>query len=192
MPHMERVMMLQIMMTAGRENRRSTTQGFTLVELLVVLVLISAMMTVAVPYATRSSKALKANEDCLDAAELFRYAIAIATDRKRPSRIVIDRKDNSLRLETCETGKRSWERVHDFAGTVRYFGQGVRIGNMTGFGSEGNRCYVVLDPAKPWPVASLSLSDGETIKTIRIEGRCVRIEDSQTQETLRSAAMRPY
>jgi len=178
-------MILQIMMTAGRENRRPTAQGFTLVELLVVLAIISAMMTVAVTYATSSSKGLKADEHCLDAAQILRYAIMLAIDTNRPSRVVVNAEDNSLRLETAgETGKENWERVHDFGVAVRYFGQPVRFGDMTGFDSEGNRGYVVFDPAKPWPAAGLSLAVGETVKTIRIEGRCIRIEDPQTRETL--------
>ena len=68
--------------------------------------------------------------------------------------------------------------MEGFQGAVHYFGQTIHFIDMTGFSAEANARYLVFDPARPWPVASISIWAGDVIKTIKITGRQVETEDS--------------
>lgn len=179
MVHMETMMMLQTMMILQMKNRALRLHGFTLFELIVVLVIIAAMATVVVPYATRSNEGLKMKQECLNIAETVKYAIDFAMDTKRPTRIVINPKNNSYLLEiTTGINNQDYKPVEDFQGAVHYFGRYIHIIDMTGFSIDGNGHYLIFDPAKPWPNASICLSTSDVIKTIKIRGKEVEIDDS--------------
>ena len=174
----ETVMILQTMMTLQIQNRRPGLYGFTLFELIVVLVIISVMVTITIPYATRSNEGLKIKQECLNIAEAVRYAIDLAMDTKKPTRIVINPKNNSYLLEIA-TGinNQSYKPTEGFQGIVRYFGQAIHIIDITGFDVDGNSWYLIFDPTKPWSNASFSLSIGDVIKTVKIEGKQVKLEE---------------
>jgi len=154
--------------------------GFTLFELIVVLVIISAMITVIVPYAGRSNESLKIKEECLNMAEAVKYAIDLATDTKRATRIVINPKNRSYLLETTAGGadNQDYKPVEGFQGAVRYFGLKIYIADMDGFGVEGDDRYLTFDPEKPWPNASFSLLTNDAVNTIKIRGKQVEFEVS--------------
>jgi len=173
---METRTILQTMMTFQRKNRASMAHGFTLLELVIVLLIISAMITVIVPYATRSNENLKIQQECLNIVEAVKYAINLATDTKRPTKLVIDPKNNSYLLETAtQINSQSYKPIED---SVRYLSQSIYIMDMTGFDIEGkNRC-LIFDPTGPWPTASISLATSDAIKTIQIRGKHVETEES--------------
>lgn len=180
-------MMLQTMMSSLRKHNRTLSlydfrrplHAFTLLELMIVLVIIAAMVTVAVPYATRSNKSLKMKQECLSMAEAIKYVADLAMDTKKPTRITINPKTNSYLLEIA-TGinNQSFKPIEGFGGSIRYFGQSVRIIDMTGFSIEGKERCLVFEPTRPWPNATISLSSDDAIKTIKIRGKQVEIEDS--------------
>ena len=64
--------------------------GFTLFELIVVLAIISAMVTVIVPFASRSNDSLQIREQSRDVAQTIRYAIDLAQNSCRPVKFVIN------------------------------------------------------------------------------------------------------
>jgi hypothetical protein len=145
---------------------------------MVVLVIIAAMMTVVIPYATRSNEALKTAHECLSLADTIRYIADLAADTKRPTRILIDSRGNRYVLEMANSrNNRDYEPIEALGDAVRYFGQDIRIIETTGFSMEGNDRSLVFDPARPWPSASISLSSVDGITTITIRGGRVEIED---------------
>jgi prepilin-type N-terminal cleavage/methylation domain-containing protein len=153
--------------------------GFTLLELMIVLVIIAAMVTVAVPYASRSNKSLKMKQESLSMAEAIKYAADLAMDTKKPTRIVINLKTNTYLLEIAAgINNQSFKPIEGFGGNIRYLGQSVHIIDMTGFSIEGKEHGLVFEPTRPWPNATISLSSDDAIKTIKIRGKQVEIEDS--------------
>lgn len=171
------VMMLQTMMILQGHNRTSRLLGFTLFELIFVLLIIAAMVTVVVPYATRSNESLKIKQECLDMVETIKYAVDLAMDTKRPTRIVINPKNNSYLLEIAtRINNQNYKPIEGLR--VRYFGRSIDVIDTTGFTVDGDDCYLIFDPARPWPNANISLSTDDTIKTIKITGKQIEIEDS--------------
>jgi len=146
--------------------------------------IIAAMVTVAIPYATRSNKSLKIKQECLSLAQAVEYVADLATDTRRPTRIVVDVKNNCYLLEAATgVNNHNYRPIKDFGGGIRHFGESVHIIDMTGFSVDGNEHCLVFEPARPWPSASISLTSGDTIKTITIKGKQVEIsEDSNIQE----------
>jgi prepilin-type N-terminal cleavage/methylation domain-containing protein len=160
-------------------DRKLRCCAFTLFELIVVMVIIAAMVTVVAPYATRSNEALKITQECLSLAEAVNYIADLAMDTKRPTRILIDPENNSYMLEMA-TGinNQDYEPIEALGYAMRYFSRNIRIIDITGFGVEGNDHCLVFEPARPWPNASISLSTSDEIKTITIRGKRVEVEDS--------------
>jgi hypothetical protein len=144
-----------------------------------VLVIIAAMVTVVVPYATRSNEALRTAQECLSLADAIRYLSDMAVDTKLSTRILINPESNSYLLEIASgTDNRDYEPIEAFGNAIRYFSQGIRITDVTGFSFKGSNYCLVFEPTRPWPNASISLSTKDEIKTIIIRGRCVQIEES--------------
>jgi prepilin-type N-terminal cleavage/methylation domain-containing protein len=162
-----------------KDDRKYKRPAFTLFEMMVVLVIIAAMVTVVLPYASRSNEALKLTQESLSLAEAIRYIIETASDTQKPTRITIDCKNNCYFLETANgISNRDFKQIEDFVGSVHYFGQEIRIVDITGFSIEGSNYCLTFEPARPWPNASVSLSSGEQIKKVTIKGKNVEIEDS--------------
>jgi len=160
-------------------DRNSRCSAFTLFELMIVLVIIAAMVTVVVPYASRSNEALRATQDCLNLADSIRYITDLAVDMKRSTRIFLDPQNNSYLLEVASgTDNRDYESLEAFGNAIHYLSKGVRITDITGFSYEGNNYCLVFEPTRPWPNASISLSTKDEIKTIIIRGRRVQIGES--------------
>ena len=172
-------MTLQTMMTLEMKDKGTESRGFTLSELVVVLALISAMLVIVIPYATRSNECLKAKEECLNMAEAIKYAIDLSVATKRPTRIVIDPKNRSYLLAKASgVDDYDFAPTEDYPGGIRYFGETTHITDMNGFDIEPDGCCLTFDPRRPWPDASLSLSCGERVNIIRIRGKQVEIDES--------------
>ena len=163
---------------SGTKKRR-IAEAFTLIELVIVLVIISAMVTVTVPYATRSSEGVMLEQASRDLAEAVKYAMCTATDTKRRARLVIDFASADYVIEVApETNDRDFERPQDDRAGPRRLAEGIRIVDFEGLTmSNKNRYCLVFDPGQPWPHARLSLAAKHALKTIRIAGRAVDIED---------------
>lgn len=166
------------------EYRTPKSTGFTLFELIVVVAIIAVMVTVAVPYATRSNKGLKLEQQCLSLAQAVKYVAESAEHTRRPARIVVDEKNNCFQLEAATREDESGFRlIEDFGGGIRYLDQEVEITDVNGFRSGGNGLCLLFEPSKPWPSGSITLASENTAKTIKIRGKKVEIsEDSDVQK----------
>lgn len=166
-------------MISETHNRNAGCSAFTLFELMIVLVIIATMVTVVVPYATRSNEALRTTQECLSLADAIRYMTDLAVDMNRSTRILINPQSNSYLLEIASgADNRDYEPIEDFGNAICYFSQDIRITGVLGFSFEGSNYCLVFEPTRPWPDASISLSTRDEIKTIIIRGKRVQIEES--------------
>jgi hypothetical protein len=146
---------------------------------MVVLVIIATMVTVVLPYASRSNEAMEIRQESLSLAESVMYAIETSSDTQRPTRIAIDSKNNCYFLEIANgINNNDFKPIEGIGNAVHYFGSGVRIIDMTGLTTDGSIYHLTFEPANPWPNASVSFSSGELIRTVKIRGKRVEIEDS--------------
>ncbi len=173
------MILLWAKMIQETDDKKSSRRAFTLFELMVVLAIIAAMVTVAVPYATRSNEAMKVRQECLSLAESVRYIADLAVDTKRSTRILVEPGSNSYSLEIANgPGVQDYEPALVSGDVRRYLSRNIRIMDITGFSVGGDGHYLLFEPARPWPNASISLSAGDVIKTIVIAGKRVEIQDS--------------
>jgi prepilin-type N-terminal cleavage/methylation domain-containing protein len=174
-------MMSQTTKTSETEwnDRARGPAGFTLLELIIVLAIIAAMVTVIMPYATRSNQHLSMEQECLSIAEAIRYAMNLSVDTNKPTRLVLSPDGPSYSVEIA-SGKSDllFQPAEDIYGAVHYLGQDIYLMDVDGFSMAGKRYYLLFDPAGAWPQATISLASRDAIRTIRINGRQVEIEDS--------------
>lgn len=153
--------------------------GFTLLELIVVLVIISAMITVILPYATRSNQGLRLEQDCLSMTEAVKYAMNLTVDTGRPTRLVLDVKNQSYSVEIAsEINSLNFQPTQDIYGTEGYLGPDISILDVDGLDAGAGGYTLRFDSAGQWPRASVSLAAGNEVTIIRIDGRRVEIEKS--------------
>jgi len=154
--------------------------GFTFLELMIVLAIISAMMTLVLPYVASSTGHLQMKQDCLNIAELARYGINLATITSRQSRLVIEpaRRTYCLQLAGDNTG-RQFEKLQGHIGRTCTFSDKLAITDITGFEVKGKSYCLSFDPRRPWPKANISLSTTETTTTITIRGKKVEFKEQQ-------------
>ncbi|MHC4645399.1 MAG: prepilin-type N-terminal cleavage/methylation domain-containing protein [Planctomycetota bacterium] len=159
--------------------RKPARNGFTLIELLIVLVIISAMVGVILPYASRSNENLRIKQECLNIAETVNRAIDLAVQTERSTRVLIDSESECYWLEIAnETSRTNFQPVDDPSGNVHYLGKNIHVTDTYGFNIERKTYCLVFDPANAWPNAVLSLASREEGRTIRINGKQVEIEES--------------
>ncbi|MFC1781761.1 Tfp pilus assembly protein FimT/FimU, partial [Planctomycetota bacterium] len=167
-------MMFRIIMnTSNKSNRAERFNGFTFIELLVVLTIIALMMAVVIPYAGRSNESQTIRQESLNIAEALRYITDLAIDTRRPARIVINLQDNSFILEKAnEINNRNFQMIEDFGSdSIHYLSKNVQIIDIKGFTFEGNQQYLIFDPEMPWPSGSISLCSQNSFAKINIKGK---------------------
>ena len=155
--------------------------GFTLIELMIVLMIMSTMVAIIVPYATRSNKNLSIKQEVLSLELAIKYIMDLAIDKQLPTRIVLDRKINSFTLEIANSkNNRNFQPIEKLSDIGNhYFNKGIHILNFDGFEIEGNSYYLVFDPSKSWPSESVSLSINDLISTINIKGKRIEIRNEE-------------
>jgi prepilin-type N-terminal cleavage/methylation domain-containing protein len=167
--------------------KSSRCGGFTLVEILIVLVIISAMIAVVLPRAASSNESLELQDACLSISEALRYVRDLAGQTNKPTRFVISPKERSYCLQIAANGPDSisqWNR--DRFGNTEVIlpnpasiSQAVHVMDLDGFGVLSGRYCLVFDPARPWPNASIILSTSSAAKEIAITGKRLEIKSVQ-------------
>lgn len=176
---LQTMILSQIPMISETHNRNTRYRAFTLFELMIVLVIIASMVTIVIPYATRSNESLRTTQECLSLADAIKYITDMAIDTKLPTRILLNPKSNSYMLEIASgTDNRDYEPLEAFGNATRYLSKGIRITDVTGFSYEGSNYCLLFEPTRSWPNASISLSTKDEIKTIIVRGKRVEIEES--------------
>jgi general secretion pathway protein H len=140
----------------SRAGDRARTDGFTLLELLVVLVILGLTVTLAVPVFTRAMPGVEAKAAAREVASLLRAArsLAIAGNREVTVAVDLDRRTVDLagaRSRTIAKGigiglyTAAEELIDRGAGRIRFYPDGTSTGGRVRF-SAGERNYdVVVD-----------------------------------------------
>ena len=154
--------------------------AFTLIEMIIVMTIISAMVTIILPYAAAGSDTRQLQQQCLNVTQLLRYALTLAGDTRRPVRIVINPTTKNYSLE-ISSGIDAYNFIpaDNITATPQYLGQNIYILDVDGFSIEQHRYYLLFDPAKPWPIATISLATRDMTKTINIKGNRIEIDNSE-------------
>ena len=168
------------MKTAMKSKRYKTSvNGFTFAELLVVLAIIAVLTAVTVPYATRYGKNLKLEQESLNLATAVNYLVDLAKRSQRVTRLVLipNQSSYAMKIASIEDSRR-FEPVVGYLGRPYLLGSGFRFDNITGFTCDADLYYLLFDPARSWPKASFALVTKEGMKTIRIDGMKIEAIDS--------------
>jgi prepilin-type N-terminal cleavage/methylation domain-containing protein len=156
--------------------KKPALRAFTLVELLVVLTIVAVLAMVIAPYATRSNEGLSLEQECLNIVEVARFAMQCATDQQCPTRLAVDLKRHSYRVEIAlDPGRQEYRPIEKLQGLQHALPPGVRVFGLDGFTATGDGSYVTFDPAANWPAADMSLLAGTTVKKVLIRGKQVEI-----------------
>ena len=163
----------------NKECKKAKCLAFTLIELIVVLTILATMTAIVLPYGKRSNKHLKVKQECLNLAGILTYSINYASEASKPTRTTIDLKRRIYFLEAASSINSSDFMIVPVGGReLRPLSQNLYVTNIDGFEVNTNGYYIVFDPLKPWPKASISLSDEETTHTIIIDGKRIEVADS--------------
>jgi len=163
-----------------QERNDTALSAFTLVELMIVLAIISAMVTIILPYAATSNESLSLEQQCLDIAQTVRYAINLAISTQKATRIVINPKNKTYSLEVAAGPyDRSFKPLDDNLTALRRIAEKINIYDIDGFDIDAGGYYLVFDPRRTWPDATISLAAMNTVKTIKIRAKQVKIESRE-------------
>jgi len=170
---------MMILINSKKDNTQSCglPAGFTLFELIVVLAVISAIVGVILPYATKSNVVLNIRQDALNIADTFRYGIDLAQSRNSKVKISINRIGRGYQL-LLENENGQYEPIEGYFGTGRRFNKDIFVANVEGLANEADGWGLVIDPGEAFPEASFELRSKDIIVKIIINGRKVAIEET--------------
>jgi prepilin-type N-terminal cleavage/methylation domain-containing protein len=77
-------------------NRHGSRNGYSMVELLVVLVVLAVMAAISLPYLINFKKLYKTEDQALKVSDLLREANQLALTKRRTFRVEVDLTDNAL------------------------------------------------------------------------------------------------
>lgn len=168
------------MMSSGTSqgSEKSLSFGFTLIELVIVLVIVSVMTAMILPYARTSTNNLELQHHCLNIAQAVRYGRHLASKTGTPTRLIINIREKSYGLQIAtRPGSYDFKDLEDAAASTRYIGRNVAITDMDGFDMTARQYYLVFDPAGTWPNASILLSTAYAAKRVTISAKRIKVED---------------
>lgn len=121
--------------------------AFTLVELIIVMTIIVAMITVAAPYAKNSNKGRIVLNEVLNMQELIYYAIEKSKNSNKALRLVHSKVDRSYWLESSKLqDKYEFKKMDNSLGTAHNYD--IAIQNFIFEGNESTKSfdYITFDP----------------------------------------------
>ena len=150
----------------SRAGNRADADGFTLLELLVVLVILGLTVTLAMPMFARAMPGVEAKAAARDVAAMLRaaHSLAIAGNREITVAVDLDRRSVELsgaRSRTIGAGigiglfTAAEELIDRGAGRIRFYPDGTSTGGRVRL-SAGERKYdVVVD----WISGNVKIND---------------------------------
>ncbi len=82
-------------MKAARRISKDASDGFSLVEIFVVLVIIAIMAAISVPYIVSYKKLYKSEDQSIKLIDLMRESSQLALNKRKTIRFEIDLTDNA-------------------------------------------------------------------------------------------------
>ena len=152
-------------MTSGT-GKRPHADGFTLLELLVVLVILGLTVTLAVPMFARAMPGVEARAAARDAAAMLRaaHSLAIAGNREVTVAVDLDRRTVELagaRSRTIGQGiglglyTAAEELIDQGAGRIRFYPDGTSTGGRLRLSAGERRYDVIVD----WISGSVTIDE---------------------------------
>ncbi|MCP4450186.1 MAG: prepilin-type N-terminal cleavage/methylation domain-containing protein [Planctomycetes bacterium] len=160
--------------TSRKLTRDSSSSGFTLIELMVTLMIISSMLFFVLPESRRSQESRDHYEVYTTLVAYIHYAVDIATQTNQTVSLILDLKDNGYyaRMDYYPKGVKE-----DILRQVHYLPKEISFADGQGFESHGNLLALRFDPARAWPVASVVVKSADVQKEIQIHAGSVTIQD---------------
>jgi prepilin-type N-terminal cleavage/methylation domain-containing protein len=148
--------------------------GFTLIELMVTLMIISSLLFFVLPSTRRSQKSRDHYEVCTTFAAYIHYAIDIASQTNQTVSLILDLEDHSYyaSMDYYPQGVKE-----DILRQVHSLSKDVSFTDTQGFESHDNLLLLRFDPSRPWPVASVVVKSDDVQKFISINAGSVMIQD---------------
>lgn len=165
--------------TNSRKNKKLSSDlqpGFTLFEMIVVLAVISTAVAVAMPYATRSNYILSIRQDALNIKDTLYYSIDLAQNLNSKIKLSINTRNKTYCL--LKENDSRYEPVEGYFGITRGFNKNISVGNTEGLINQADECYLIIDPTRTLPDATLELGSKDIIIKIIITARKVDIEET--------------
>ena len=158
--------------------RKNESTAFTLIEMIIVMAIISAMMTVVIPYAANSQRAMRLKLTAIDLAQTIDYAINHAIHNKIPTRILIDTKTPAFSLETAtSTDPLIFDTATRINPATTVLPKNIRFADFDGLSHTNSNWQIVFNPAETWPDASITLASEYAEININIRGKYVTASD---------------
>jgi prepilin-type N-terminal cleavage/methylation domain-containing protein len=127
-------------------------KAFTLVELLIVMTIIVAMISVAAPYAKNSNKETLVLNEALNIKELLFYAIDISRSSNSAIRFIHSKIDRSYWLQTSNLqGQSEFKKLDNSLGTPHHYDNAIQSIITEGTESTKGFDYIIFDPRKQPP-----------------------------------------
>ena len=164
------------MMTGWSGKIRSLGGGFTLYELVIVTAIISAAVSVCLPYATRSRVAEEVRQEASNIRETLIYGLRLAEGSGKNVRVVFDFKGGRYCLQVEDEGDR-FEVSERFPRGWRNLSDGIKFVESGGMEVDGEFRFVEFSRDVEWPRGEVSVVSSEVSVDIIVEGRDVRIEE---------------
>ena len=158
------------------KDKHINPHAFTLVELMVVMAIIAAMLTVTLPFANRSNNALKVQQAASNIAQTLRYAINLSETKQRKIKFVFDTKNSSYYLEIANQNT-GFKQLDDFAGKQRFIDNDIYLFDSEEVEHDSRKLLLIFDPQKKWPDASITFATKNLMEKIIIKGRHVDIKE---------------
>lgn len=159
-----------MMMTSQITTYNAMRSGFTFAELMIVLGIITVLVAVTVPYATRSNEHARLCREAANIDSALQYCVDLALSGEKPVRFVLNAQRRTYGLESLSLDGVTFEPLQGYLGRARQLNRTFTISDPEGFNCDAESQYLVFDAAQPWPTASFMISNMEEAYIIRIEG----------------------
>lgn len=125
------------------------SKGFTLVELLIVMTILVAMVSIAAPYARNSNKGTLALNEALNIKELIYYAMNKSRSSNIALRLVHSKTDRSYWLEKSELQDQyEFEELENSFSTAHYYDKAIQSISIANAEELNKLEFITFDPRK--------------------------------------------
>lgn len=161
-----------------RDKCRRLGKAFTLVELLVVLTIIAVVAGVVTPYARGSISGLRVRDAALTLAAHIRYAEALAIEKRKPTRILIDVEQATFRVQLAnDLVGIAYSTAPGVTGPSIQLPEAIKFGHVDlGMAPDGLLNTLQFNPNGQWSTGQLSLTDGRETCTVKIREGLGRVD----------------
>lgn len=142
-----------------------TSRGFTLIELVLVILIIGLLLAVVAPSLGGMLRSQKLDAAARTIAGMLKQARIYAASQAKPYRLVIDTDDNTCWLEVLSTS--GFERPESSLGVIIELGEDLII-ELDGGTTEGSLLMVRVEPDGVGELAQYTIQRKQDDKTLAV------------------------